>query len=72
MSKAGSAVVNIWAGDRVRLASGTVGRVRRWYVKRNQKMIKAPDERVAEVVFDDGRTAEISERFMQLAVKLGE
>jgi len=70
MKHTGKAVLNIWAGDRVRLASGAVARVRRWYVKRNEKMLDLPDERVAELVFEDGRVAEMSERFMRLAVKL--
>lgn len=72
MRDAGKAVLDIWTGDRVRLASGAVARVRRWYVQRNQKMISAPDERVAELVFEDGRTAEMSERYMRMATKLKE
>lgn len=70
MRDAGKAVLEIWTGDRVRLASGAVARVRRWFVRRNQKILDTPDERVAELVFEDGRTAEMSERYMRMATKL--
>ncbi len=64
-----TAVTHIWGGDRVRLPSGKTGKVVRWRTQCNAD-IQRPDERVAIVAYDDGGTADLSERLMRRAVKL--
>jgi hypothetical protein len=62
-------VVHIGAGDTVRLQSGRIARIKRWYIHRNDAL-ELPNERVAEVALSGGGSAEFSEHYMRGVTKV--
>lgn len=64
-----TSVIHIAAGDTIQLKSGVRGRVKRWYIHRNDALM-LPNERVAEVALSNGGSAEFSERYMRGVTKL--